>query len=597
MCKRILSVVCLCILCFVAMFLPPIHYPGESDSRAAALIINETLSPDKASGSAASESAAKATDAVPLQQTPTQSNPTVTLKDKPTELKDNVKNQPGNAADPSLSISTEKSGSETKKTPDSSQIASSSEPTAVIPAARHSLTTFSPETSTITPAAAPSPSAVSPEPSPASSVSDPLQIDSNYNSVPPSGILSTDNRQVQANAAFIFENNPILFSNPVYIINCRYYLPLTDMLGALGGNLAHMADGNILRVSLHQKEVEISGNSFSSGQDTLRLFCGINSINDVIYISLIDMVRMFDWVTDWDVPDETVYIFKNRSVIERKTQKKGEKTALIRLEDFSAGENYRHSPEDLVKIRITVDYLESCGIPYYVAWVPRYMDPANNIDMDPLSNFSTYNICFIYTLDYMVWHSGYIGLHGYTHQHGIEQSLLGNESGSGINDKPGQMRKRIEMAINTANKLGIHYTFFEFPHYAATNEQLEIAEEYFDYIYEPRPGTHHVNVLEIKKPGRSVKYIPTPLDYINSKYDVDKMLEKISSLKPDTLASFFFHPVLEYESIELTKESDGYPTHKYDTGSILHRVVEHLEKNGYEFGSIDLLKPSPTPGN
>ncbi len=560
MCKRILSVVCLCILCFVAMFLPPNRYPGESDTRAAALIIDETLSPVKAYDSAASESAAGTTEAIPSERTSKQSDPTVTLKDNPTVSKENVKNQPGNPADPSLSITPEESGSETIKPPDSSQIASS------------------------------------PQPSPAS-VSDPLQMTSGHDSAIPSGLQSPDDGKVQANAAFVFESTPIVFSNPVYIINCRYYLPLADMLGALGGNLEHMADRNILRLSLHQKEVEINGNSFSSGQDIRRLFCGLNNINDVVYISLIDMVRMFDWITDWDVPNETVYLFKKRNTIEQKPQKKGEKTALLRLEDFSAGEFYRHSPEQLAKIRVIADYLESSGIPYYVAWVPRYMDPPNKIDMDPLTNFSTYNICFIYTLDYMVWHSGYIGLHGYTHQHGMEQSLWGNESGSGINDEPGQMRKRIEMAINTANKLGIHYTFFEFPHYATTPEQQEIAEEYFDYIYEPRPGTYHDNILEIQKTGRCVKYIPTPLDYINSKYDVDKMLEKISSLKPDALASFFFHTVLEYESIELTRESDGYPTYKYDAGSILHRVVEHLWKNGYEFRTIDSLKPSPMPDN
>ena len=633
--KRIISLLCVCILCLIVMFSPPIHYPEENNSRTAVIVVDEPLSPDQDSVDTIAENGTNTTETAPSEKISRHSDPVTTQKE-PTELKSKTKDQTENTPFNLVTESHEKSGSDTEKTAESSQTAPNDEsshdaslhryPTAA-PTAGASTTPLPVRSSTETPAPTAVPSLVtslsddsaenstsghtqtcnsselsttspntgtsqkdySSQQSLSAIITDPLQSSSKDDSETAPGLISPDDKLVQTNATFVFENTPIELSNPVYIVNCRYYLPIAEMIGEMGGSFEYFPEKKTFRLSLHQKDIEISGNSFTSGQSTHRLFCGVNSINNVEYISLIDVVRMFDWIADWDVPNETVNIFKKRGTIEKKPQKKGDKTALIRLEDFSAGEYYRHSPEELAKIRIVVDYLESCNIPYYVAWVPRYMDPQKNIDMDPLSNYSTYNICFIYTLDYMVWHSGYIGLHGYTHQHGTEQSLKGNESGSGINDQPGQMRKIIEKAIHTAQKLGIHCTFFEFPHYAATSEQLETAEEYFEYIYEPRPGTYHKTVLEIQKPGRTVKYIPTPLDYINSKYDVDKMLEKIDNLPPDVLASFFFHPVLEYETIELFKESDGYPSYKYDTRSILHRVIEHLQKRGYEFRTIDSL--------
>lgn len=67
------------------------------------------------------------------------------------------------------------------------------------------------------------------------------------------------------------------------------------------------------------------------------------------------------------------------------------------------------------------------------------------------------------------------------------------------------------------------------------------------------------------------------------------MLRNVDNLDPETLASLFFHPALEYEYIKLGKEEDGYPTYEYDQNSVLHRVVQYMEGKGYTFKTIDKI--------
>ncbi|MDD4295814.1 MAG: hypothetical protein PHC69_02515 [Ruminiclostridium sp.] len=71
--------------------------------------------------------------------------------------------------------------------------------------------------------------------------------------------------------------------------------------------------------------------------------------------------------------------------------------------------------------------------------------------------------------------------------------------------------------------------------------------------------------------------------------ETDNMLRNVDNLDPETLASLFFHPALEYEYIKLGKEEDGYPTYEYDQNSVLHRVVQYMEGKGYTFKTIDKI--------
>ncbi len=392
-----------------------------------------------------------------------------------------------------------------------------------------------------------------------------------------SGSLQPENalyeNTLQADASFLFENFALSFTKPVYVINCRYYLPLAEFVTALEGTIEMTQNEITIKTESAERLIDLENNCYKAGDTTNRLYGYIYRIDDTVFVSLIDIVRMFDLKTDWNTDNSTVSIFYSRYSSER-LQKSGDgMDALLRLEDFAACEHYRHSVQGLEKIRAVADYLDGQSIPFYVAWVPRYKDPENGIDMDPLTNFSMYNICFIYTLDYLVWHGGYMGLHGYTHQHDTEQSLSGNEFGSSVNEEEEQIRNICEMAINTANQLNIPFTFFEFPHYAATKKQIEIVEEYFDCIYQPNPATYSKKAFIIKRGGRNIKYVPTPLGYINSIGETDNMLRNVDNLDPETLASLFFHPTLEYEYIKLGKEEDGYPTYEYDQNSVLHRVV------------------------
>jgi Uncharacterized protein conserved in bacteria (DUF2334). len=61
------------------------------------------------------------------------------------------------------------------------------------------------------------------------------------------------------------------------------------------------------------------------------------------------------------------------------------------------------------------------------------MNPAKGIDNDPSTQLSMHNTDFIFTLDYLIDKNGLIGLHGYTHQQGNEESADGIEFNSKIN--------------------------------------------------------------------------------------------------------------------------------------------------------------------
>jgi len=166
------------------------------------------------------------------------------------------------------------------------------------------------------------------------------------------------------------------------------------------------------------------------------------------------------------------------------------------------------------------------------------------------------NADFVYTLDYMLDRDGLIGLHGYTHQYGNTVSIAGLEfhapydNGVNIPATEDYAQERINLAKEAAQTLDIPYAFFEAPHYGISGNQLKVAERNFDIIYEDYPGSP--NQIVVRKNGsKTTKYIPTPLDYVDGKNDVNRMINKVRDLKPNVLASFFVAPHLEFDSITL----------------------------------------------
>lgn len=217
------------------------------------------------------------------------------------------------------------------------------------------------------------------------------------------------------------------------------------------------------------------------------------------------------------------------------------------------------------------------------------MNPGKGIDNDPSAQSNLYNADFIFTLDYFIDRNGLIGLHGYTHQHGTEESVDGIEFNSRINASEKSVRERVEAAINCAKKLEIPVCFFESPHYDATKLQKRIIGQYFNYIYEGYKSQSEKGITKVKIENRIVKFIPTPLNYVDGVKDLNNMINKITKLPAKSLASFFYHPNIEFEYIKIARDKTGYPTYTYSEKSPLHQLLKVFSEKNYEFKSIQDL--------
>jgi len=209
--------------------------------------------------------------------------------------------------------------------------------------------------------------------------------------------------------------------------------------------------------------------------------------------------------------------------------------------------------------------------------VPRYIDKAKGIDNDPSKTYNIYNADFIFTMDYLINKNGFIGIHGYTHQFKDSVSIDGVEFSEKYNIDEKNINQRLQLAIKCALDLDFKYTFFETPHYEATDFQHKIMEQYFKYIYEPNMNS---------KGRHSSIYVPTPLNYVDGKGDLNNMLRKIGNLRHNELGSFFYHPNIEFEYIKLDGNNDEYPAYKYDENSVLHQIFKVFDQKGYKFISI-----------
>lgn len=401
----------------------------------------------------------------------------------------------------------------------------------------------------------------------------------------------------KANIKIKFQNRDLNLRLPVYVEKNRYYIPLNEIMQKTNGK--YSIDNNKIRLKNFKRSVEIDLNNstFLNDNKSIKLNKHVILKDNIAYINLFDFSRIFNLKVFWDIPQRSVSLYQDRETTHIKKDIQGNKMSFLRLEDVTAGGIYA-SPEALQKLRVVSDYLYEENIPFHIAWVPRYVDPSNDIDNDVSTQNSVYNADFVYTLDYFIYRGGIIGAHGYTHQYGNTASVDGIEFSMGNKDnipKDGiYAQKRISSAFKIFNDLNIRCSFFEAPHYAILPRQLDIVEKNFDYIYQPysRDGgvTEHKDVVKINNSDRNVIYIPTPLNYIDGKKDCDNMINKIRNLNDKTIASFFYHPYIEFEDITLKKGSDGYIYYNYSEQSVLHRVIKEIYKKNYKFYKIYDIK-------
>lgn len=391
------------------------------------------------------------------------------------------------------------------------------------------------------------------------------------------------------NIIFKLEGNKINSALPVYIKNNRYLIPITEFVQNLGGEYNYKDNKIQFNLNNNNVEVDLGKNSFVRNNNLQKLKEATMISGDVVYISLYDFTKMLNLKTSWDTKNKIVSLFYNKDKLNIYTNKNLDKVALIRLEDISSEDRYSTS-ESLEKLRIVGDYLYSKSISFHVAWVPRYIDPKKGIDNDISKKYTMHNVDFVYTLDYLVDRNGTIGLHGYTHQYGKEVSIDGTELDGKRNKSREETKNILQNSIRVSKKINVPIHFFESPHYDATDAQHREIEKYFEYIYEPPKFAARNNVARRKQGSRVIKYIPTPLDYVDGKGDTNNMIRKITNLNKNTLASFFYHPNIEFEYIKLSREKNGYPTYVYSESSPLKQITNAFQNKGYRFIRITDIK-------
>ena len=312
---------------------------------------------------------------------------------------------------------------------------------------------------------------------------------------------------------------------------------------------------------------------------------------DGAYIALSDAVKLCRMGVEFREEDETVRLYALAAPNwTPDAQAPNAIPAYIRLEDIMAdyGHNENFTHENLIRVRCFGDYLRDHSDGFYIAWIPLYVNPGENLQNDVSRDDSFYNADFVFTLDCLVEDGGRIGLHGLTHQHGDEVSAEGFEFGDDIPYKRRALRKRFSQAEDICARMGYTCSFFEFPHYAASDLQKQEAEKYFDIIYQQYPNAAQTGRIETRQIGaHTCLWVPTPADYVHSAYDSDGFMEQLKgAYSAGAITSLFIHPAVDYRSIRIRIEGDTMTCFYDESTGILARIIRQVEDWDQRFGLI-----------
>ncbi len=381
-----------------------------------------------------------------------------------------------------------------------------------------------------------------------------------------------------------YMNNGDKSYNVIYN-NGRIYMPLFDICNDFG--IDYKADKDKYILTKDNKLTTISAST--NGSNKTDMYFEKNTP----YVYLYKVVEPFNTIPVVDIKNNKIDIFKSieGTTLKHKTGSVSPKSAYIRLEDITADgldnsliPNYNANM--LEELRYTAQYLYECGQSYYISWIPVYANPKAKYWNDVSKDYNLYNSYFVYTLDYMMEHNGHLGLHGFTHQYGNDISGVGYEWGKDTPYSVGEQENRMKKAIECADRLGYKPEFFEFPHYGATAEQIKMASKYFDFIYQGYPSKQFENTFTYTAvTGKKVYFMPTPADYVHTKYDVNNMINRLSSsINNNYTLSLFYHPVID--SSFINEDTKGYNrVWNYGEG-VLPKIQQYVSDNGYRFTPI-----------
>lgn len=394
--------------------------------------------------------------------------------------------------------------------------------------------------------------------------------------------MQTDNIDIK------LDGQDLSFKLPIYLDKNRYFICLNELVDNLDGKITKT--DCYLNVELPNKTflLNITTNTAKIDNSEFPLKKALISSEDFYYINFSDIATILDIYSRWDIPSKTIFCKTSGNDVPNVQPYKAKIDTLgfLRLEDValsSEGGNNGY----LEKLRIIGNYLSKRAVPYHIAWIPRYISPNHNIDIDPSTRSNMSISELIYTLDFISNHNGLIGLHGYTHQSASSNSGEGYEFGK-TNPSSYDFRTRIEKAMNIAKDLDIPIAFFEVPHYSITVEQNKIAGEYFKILYYPFEENGRSKADNTKPQlspyNNSSYYISTPLDYIQTGKE-EACLANLKNADKNKMGSIFYHPFHELDSINLSL-NNNIPEYTYNDNSILKRLVNTLEEEGFKMSKV-----------
>lgn len=391
------------------------------------------------------------------------------------------------------------------------------------------------------------------------------------------------------NFTLFINGNLCNMSAPIYIDKNRYYICLNEFIEKNNGSIKRKNCETFIKLLDFDFSIDINTYTCNINNSSYKLKGFIPVNEDLYYISFSDLSYILNLYTSWDRSNKIIYCKTNGYSTEDIPKYKStiNQIGLIRLEDVTTDCATEGFSKSLEALRIMGKYLACRNIPYHIAWIPRFVSPSQNVDINLIESNSFGNAEMVYTLDFLCNNNGVIGLHGYTHQTNNEVSGIGGEFGF-YNTSASNFRERINKAIETANYLNIPIGFFETPHYAITEEQTKIAEEYFHILYYPYelsgPNNTDLSKPQLSPYNSSSYYISTPLNYIKSD-SIDSSINNILKCNTKNLGSIFFHPYLEYDFIN-TYVENNIPMYTYDPNSTLKKVVKALETKGFKLSKV-----------
>lgn len=365
---------------------------------------------------------------------------------------------------------------------------------------------------------------------------------------------------------------------PMILKAQRYYIPLPYICKKLDYSITPYKNSFKLIKNNSNDVIILSRNSFTTNSKEKKLRGNLLKYNNENYISISDIEEIFNL--------EVIFNFENQNIqLLNSTIKKiqpnpiynkfNRPIAMIRFEDFTCGDS-NFSDKNQAKVKFMADYLYENNIKFHVGWIPRFKAPSDNIDNDLLSKNNMVNVGFVNLLDYLINKNAEIGLHGYTHQHGNSRSAVGEELSKDINNNVSDTKKVVENGIDTASALNIPITFFESPHYSATELQENVINNYFQLLYEP----YNDSINHLYKTKTNNLYVPTPLGYIDKPKDTKKLINALNNTNPEIFHSFFYHPSIEIRYIDFDTNNNSINI-RYDENSPLKQIVQSLKENNY----------------